>query len=61
MAYNKLVGALVEAIKEQQRQIEELKTEKTSNEALMQEISSIKEFMSTYTQAGTVPASAQVR
>jgi hypothetical protein len=69
VAYNKLVGALVEAIKEQQRQIEELKAEKdieivalkASNEALRQEISSIKEFMSTYAQAGTVPASAQVR
>ena len=69
VAYDKLVGVLVEAVKEQQKQIEELKAErdieivalKASNEALKQEISSIKEFMSTHAQAVTVPASAQIR
>lgn len=58
VAYDKLIGVLVEAVKEQQKQIHELKA---SNEALRQEIVSIKTFMSNYAQSVTVPASAQIR
>lgn len=58
VAYDKLVGVLVEAIKEQQGQIEELKK---SNESLRQEIDSIKTFMSTYAQLVTMPVSAEMR